>query len=843
MSAVLILAALSIFFFTRSTPQYGLDVRGGVRLTFSMDTSELTPEQKRNPELLQSKTVTILESRASRALGVTEATVQPKGENQIIVELPDYTDEVKAKESMSTTAKIIAYHAVNVTTPTGVRRFTPIAADPDGRPEVHFTSISDPSKVITPEMPEYAEIIAGWTKIIEGEEISDALALIQGNRTMPEFKWNRTGQAKMEAWSRQSNMTQENLAFVLDGRVLSIAPLRPGAVLSTGAFIEGDFDPGYVNTLTTLIKSGSLPVSLKVEASEKVDPTIGRAALNEMITAGLISLGIICAFLIVYYAFPGVVAAIAMVLYTIFTLTVMMLIGATFSLAGIAGLILSAAMAVDANILVFERVKEELRHNKKLMTAIELGFKRAFGAIVDSNACTIITSLVLFTLGTGPVKGFASTLIIGVLMSFFTAIIVTRAILIGLVSIGVGNHEKYYAMNRSWFGEKLEKEADTKPLQIIGKSKTYFIISLVIIAPGLVALGMGGIKPNVEFQGGYEVTLTPREGTTMNAFAVRQAFEQAGFPGVNTKTSTVNGIPTVYATVPPVAGFSPDNQETNQRVRQAAGEGYEVKGISAVGPTIQQETITNAILAVAYSVGLIVLYLALRFGFGLGGFKTGLKFGLSAVAALLHDVVFVVGSAALLGILLGWEISALFVTAMLTVIGFSVHDTIVIFDRIRENLRRAPAGETFEFLIDKSVTQSFGRSINTSMTAIVTLAIMIFYGAPTPELKFMCATMLLGIVIGTYSSIFNASPILYLWDKAIVKSKGAQAGLIEEARTAIRMAQEQQVALAGGYGGGSPETVTPTAPTASAGAAGQYGQVRRRRSAVDQATKKLDDED
>jgi len=218
--------------------------------------------------------------------------------------------------------------------------------------------------------------------------------------------------------------------------------------------------------------------------------------------------------------------------------------------------------------------------------------------------------------------------------------------------------------------------------------------------------------------------------------------------------------------------------------------------------------------------------MAIRFGFALGGMKNGLKFGLSAVAAMVHDVVFIVGAAAIVGKLLGWEISSLFITAMLTVIGFSVHDTIVIFDRIRENLRRSRGAETFEDLCDKSVTQTVARSINTSFTALLTLVVLFFF-SPTPELKFMILVMFLGIVVGTYSSIFNASPILWLWNKASVKRRGPDEDLVVEAQHESKLRAAQVVAAPSQEGQVS---------------ASDYGTIRRRQSVKDQASHPLDED-
>lgn len=832
LALVVALTGLSIWLYQIQPYAFGLDIKGGARFIYEMDMSELSPEQRERPAEVQSKVKNILENRVSAALGVVEGSVVSRGVDQFIVELPDMQDLEQARALLGTTAKIQVYHAKNVSTPTVPRRYERATQEvsESGSPFVTFYSNTDSSATIAPGDPAYAQIIDGWDLIIEGDEIDRAEVQVspQGEY-QPHFYWSGEGNDKMVQWSRRSNRTQENLAFVLDGTVLNIAPLENGAVLNNTAYINGDFESDYLNTFVDLINSGSLPVKLVELASQTVDPTIGEVALQQMILGGVISLGLICVFLIVYYSFPGVVATVAMILYTLFTLTVLKLMGATFSLAAIAGLILSAGMAVDANILVFERVKEELRAGRKTLTAIELGFRRALTAIVDSNICTILTSLVLWTLGTGPVKGFATTLIIGVLISFFTAITITRSLLVGITGLGKFHEAKWYAVNRSLFGEKLGTDAG-ESFQIIGKAKKYFIISAILIGAGMIFVAMGGIKPNVEFQGGFEAQYR-LDDDNVTVASVRENLEAAGFTGANIKVATADDQRWVYITLPEQESLDFGSNETVNQIAEAAGVPAEDASLQEIGPAIAQETVYNAILAVLISSAIIVIYLAIRFGVALGGMKNGMKFGLSAVAALLHDVAFIVGVAGIVGFALGWEISALFITAMLTVIGFSVHDTIIIFDRMRENLKRAKSGETFEHLMDRSIRQSITRSIITSLTAIFPLAVLLFIGTPNPELKFMILAMLMGIGVGTYSSIFNASPILFLWNKAIMKKKGEQHGLLQEALRENKIRASAALSVAGA--GAAPGEADAAA----------YGTIKRKKSVREQASVELDDDD
>lgn len=829
---VLGLALISGFFYTQKKYQLGLDVKGGVRLVYQMDTSQLSAEQKKAIATVRANILHILENRATGGFGATESTVSQKGDDQFIIELPGFTNLSEAESVLGTSAKIKFYGARNVIGPkTQFARFRAESVEDPENPIVNFTKVAtgekieylidDPAKpgqkIVNPA---YQDILKEWgDPILEGDDLAKAEVELSHGPAVPMMNFSSKGSEKMRRWSAAN--PQGNLAIVLDGKVLSYASVKEGQTLSDSCFIDGKFDPQWVKSLVDLLNSGALPVDLKKLSSEKVDPTIGKTALDKMVTAGLISFGIISLFLMVYYSFPGIVAFVALVLYILFTITALKLINATFSLAAIAGFILSVGMAVDANILVFERFKEEMKKGKDLHKALNLGFSRALPAILDSNACTILTSLVLLNLGTGPVKGFATTLVIGVVISFFTAVAVTRSLLVFFVDSGIAKNPKWYAMSRNWFGEKFEAVADTDPLPVVQKSKRWFAISIATIIPGLLFIGLGGIKPNVEFRGGSEIQYAVSDAN-LTSVQLLGKLEEAGFKGANVKFGTgADNAKIAYLTIPPSEKLDGVGSDAEAKVKQVIGAATglpdaDFKGFTQIGPTVQKETLNNAIMGVVVSSILIIVYLAIRFGVNLGNFVAGLRFGFSAIIALVHDILVVIGVAAIVGYLVGWEVSALSITAMLTIIGFSVHDTIVIFDRIRENLRRPQSSESFEHLINRSISRSFARSINTSMTVIVTLMIIFFAGTTTPDLKFFILAMLVGIISGTYSSIYNASPILYLWDKAVQKRKGDQATLIG---LAIHEAAKATVITT--------KVNSPVADPVEAKTK-QYGQVRRR---------------
>jgi preprotein translocase SecF subunit len=346
---------------------------------------------------------------------------------------------------------------------------------------------------------------------------------------------------------------------------------------------------------------------------------------------------------------------------------------------------------------------------------------------------------------------------------------------------------------------------------------------------------MGGIKTNVEFQGGVEVEYK-LPNASLTSGQINSTLLTNGVKGANVKLIASEGR--VLVTIPKseLDKVKTDGKLDQDKAAKVAGftDKNDIASFYEVGEVVQKEMVWGAINGIIISSILIVIYLAVRFGVAVGGFVTGLRFSIAAIVALLHDILVVIGLAAVVGYLLGWEISALFITAMLTMIGFSTHDTIVIFDRIRENLRRPHPGEEFSNLVNRSISQSFARSLNTSGTVIVTLIILIWVGSATPDLKFFNAAMLIGILSGTYSSIYNASPILFLVDRAIVKWFGPNSSLM--AISAREMAHIKTIST----------TIAPTEEAAKKPEeekkASAYGTVKRRRaSAVDRSKHNVDD--
>lgn len=460
----------------------------------------------------------------------------------------------------------------------------------------------------------------------------------------------------------------------------------------------------------------------------------------------MIGLALVLLFMLWRYRLPGVLANVALILYTLFSIAGFKLLEMTLTLPGIAGFILSIGMAVDANILIFERLKEELAAGKTLKAAIDNGFKRAFSAIFDSNICTLLTCYILGYYGTGPIRGFAITLALGVVISMFTAITCTRTFLFALVGTKGGQNAGLFGVNTK----------AVKQWHVMRRRKLWIAASVAIMLPGLLALAGRGLKPSIDFTGGTELQVPFAQRHT--ADSVKQAVNTLGkdFEGSRVVISE-NSAFIVTKQLDDAKRIQLIDTLTTKVGPLKTGANIQYANVSGA---VSEDMTQQAILLVLSASLLIVLYLTIRFA--IGGWREGLKYGLCAVAALIHDVVVVLGAFAILGMFFNWQIDTLFVTVMLTVIGFSVHDTIIIFDRIRENLHHRQRGESFSDIADFSIDQTIARSVYTSFTVVLTLAALFFLGGPSVH-EFTGA-LLIGIISGTYSSIFNAT-VLLVWAK------------------------------------------------------------------------------
>ncbi len=721
----------------------GLDLKGGVRVVLQAQKDQLPPEKQKNwgPEQMH-QVANIVRNRVD-GLGVAEPVITEQlDKNRIVVELPGVVNEQDALRIIQTTAQLEFRYLPSVVTERNLNARFKLSTlkDRNGK------EVVDVLDTINNKLVPVQEFLKAESEmVVTGADlVSTRVEADQSGKPQVAFEFNADGARTFGEFTRTH--IGDILAIVLDNRIIS-APVINSAILEGRGVIEGSFDMKEAAELSSLLNSGSLPVPLSIIQTSKIGATLGKEAVQQSLIAGLVGLGLVLVFMVSFYYVPGVVACVALALYTLFSLAVYKAIGATFTVPGIAAFILSIGMAVDANVLIFERVKEELRHGKTIKQSIDDGFKRAFSAILDSNICSIITCIILWNMGNGSIKGFALMLGLGVVISMFTAITVTRTMLWTLVDMNIAHDPKYFGANR---GIKFR-------VDVINKRNIWFTISGLIVVLGIAFYAMHGFKLGVDFTGGSELTV--KYTKTVTAAQVQDKLKSMGYGEASAIVSSDGE--TVYVR----------NKEMNVDQKETMKKGLATlasndvasfeQGFEQVSGLVSGEQTKSATLAVVLSWALILLYIAIRFA--IGGVKQGFKFGVAAIIAVLHDVFVLCGLFAIMGAISGWQVDALFVTALLTLIGFSTHDTIVVFDRIRENLRHQSKEEHYDDLVNRSINETLGRSVNTSMTVVLTLVALLIFGSPVT--KLFNIALIVGIITGTYSSIFNASPIVVVWEK------------------------------------------------------------------------------
>jgi len=578
--------------------------------------------------------------------------------------------------------------------------------------------------------------------IVTGANLIDARAELDPLTNGPQvsFELDRAGGRKFgEGTGRHVG---DFMPILLDGRVQGRPPVIQSRIDRTGRITLGGKTLQEAQDLALTLKAGALPIPLKIVEQGEVGASLGSDSIRSGILAGLIGTALVVLIMLGYYAMSGVFAVAALGFYLLFTLGALASFDATLTLPGLAGLVLSIGIAVDANVLIFERIREELRHGKSVRLAIDEGFRHALPAITDSSLATVITALLLFQFGTGPVKGFAVTLIVGILASLFTAIFVTRTF-----------YMLWLKRNPSAETLSIGKAtlfADAK-YDFIGMRKWAYGVTAAVLIPGLILMAVVGYNYSIEFTGGTLVKVTTT--APADVAKIRAGLDANGVRGAEIQQFGNDRTVTIRARVQEGAGeAAADNTElTTSAVRTAldaslgAGQ-YKVESTAAVGPKVGGELRTQALMAILASFVAVLVYLAFRFEW---------RFGLAAVIATAHDILATL--AFIVAIRL--EVSLVVVAGILTMVGYSLNDTIIIFDRVRENLKKHQK-MSFADILNLSINETLPRSVLTHATTLATLAALAIFGGEV--IRPFALVMFFGVFTGTFSSIFIAAPVL-MW--------------------------------------------------------------------------------
>ncbi len=796
----------------------GLDIQGGLRVVLHPEVSVYNkqhPNQPWGPSQL-NLVRKIIENRVN-ATGVAEPLIMTnEAANQVIVELPGVKNKKQAIEQLRSTASLQFYLLPQLGNSTNTRLATwsqSTVTDPKSGQTQDVLIDNSTGQPVTPAQLEQQVFSKPDLLVATGAELLPNSRVVpdttRNNQPIIEFSLDSAGARSFRETTRAH--IHDYLGIFLDGKLLTAPSIND--VISDSGEINGNFTIESAKSLSDNLNAGALPVPLKLLETRDLQATLGRDAVRTTMVAGAVGLLVVLAFMLYSYRLPGFLADIALCLYAIFSYALFKIYPVTLTLPGIAGFILSIGMAVDANILIFERFREELNAGKPLRTAIDIGFKRAFSAIFDSNICTLITCTMLFNFGSGPIRGFALTLGLGVVVSMFTAIMVTRTFLFSLVNLP-------WAQNVNMYGLKVHQFN----LHVMRRPWNWLAFSTIIIVPGIILMLLGGIKPSIDFKGGTEITISyasPQSSGSIQSQLSKLGYQDSRVVLSDTPFATSNK----YLAIITTRKLSDEQRAalvsslTNNGALLAPGQTLSNVEYANVSGVISKQLTLGAVWTVVAASLLIVLYLTVRFA--IGGFKEGLKYGVCAVAALLHDVLVVMGFFALMGKFLNWQVDSLFVTAMLTVIGFSVHDTIIVFDRIRENLQHRTKGETFADLTDRSINQTLLRSIKTSFTVLIVLTMLVIFGST--EIQHFSAALWVGILSGTYSSIFNASVLLVMAKRndpafTISRSPGTSAST----RTQIASSGDRPLVPAASVSGASSSAVS-TASEVKPGDSGSDG--------------------
>ncbi len=699
-----------------------------------------------------NQSLEILRNRIDQ-FGVAEPVIIRQGDDEIVIQLPGVKDSKRALKLLGDTAqlefKMVADNEgvniaslVNEAVRSGqwhegesLKQLNQVLQNQlPQETSVYFEKETDPTTKVETSRP----LLLHNKILMTGDMIKDAQVRVGGTFNEPYVSLDMTSSGARVF----GNITEQNvgkrMAIILDDIVRS-APVIREKILGGSAQISGSFSHEEASDLAIILRVGALPAPVDIIQNMTVGASLGQDSIQQGLTSGIIGSLLVIGFMFIYYRLSGIIANTAMILNILFLFAGLAVLSATLTMPGIAGIVLSIGMAVDSNVLIFERMREEAALGKSIKSSIDGGFSKAFLTIIDAQVTTLITALALFLFGTGPVKGFAITLSLGIIFNLFTSINYSHWIFNTLNSyklIKRINYLQFFA----------------KPTLDYMKLRKYaFAVSGSLVVLGIVAIGeifLGNANMGVDFSGGS--LLQYKAGQEFSMTEVRKAFDTSNLEGIDLQQIENEGRLMVKIKKSSEVIASELNEEVTAVLNtQLPDKNFSLESQTEIGSSVSAVLRNKALFAIALSMAGVIIYLAFRFN---------LSFGIGAAIATFHDVLAVLGICWLMNI----EITLLIVTALLTLAGYSLNDTVVIFDRIRENMNKTKTHSLLK-VINNSVNEVLVRSVVTGFTALLSvLALFWFGGSVIHDFSF---ALLIGIIIGTYSSIFVASPILTIWDK------------------------------------------------------------------------------
>lgn len=690
----------------------GLDLEGGVSITYQVVGEEDPSTEDMNDTIYK------LQKRVEGYS--TEAVVYQEGTDRINIEIPGVSDANAILEELGKPGSLyfIAEHDSE-----GNLNYEPVGMDDSG--ELIYTMYKTIDEL---EADGSIKLVGTDVKNAQAASVTDSM---QNSQFVISLTMTEEGTAKFAEATTSALQKGESIGIYYDGRIIS-APSVNAAITDGEAQITGSFTYEKAQQLASTIRIGGLKLELEELHSKIVGAQLGEEAISTSIKAAAVGFAVIVVFMLAIYYVSGAAASLALALYVELIIILLDAFEITLTLPGIAGIILSIGMAVDANVIIFARIREEIAKGKTVKSAIDTGYKKATSAIVDGNVTTLIAAAVLGLLGSGTIKGFAATLALGIVLSMFTAMVITRLLMKSFYAVGIRDVK--------WYG----KAKEAKTVDFTAKRKIFFGISIATILAGFVFMGInksktGGIlNYSLEFVGGTSTNVTFNADMPLGDIdaQVVPLIEEITGDG-NVQTQKIEGTSEVIFKT---RSLTTQERETFKNVMvenfEADAEKITTETISS---TISSEMKSDAILAVVIATLCMLVYIWFRF--------KDIRFGASSVAALIHDVLVVLAFYAIVKVSVGTT----FIACMLTIVGYSINATIVIFDRIRENMHTMGKGESLETMVNESITQTLSRSIFTSMTTFVMVAALYAFGVSS--VKEFALPLMAGILCGTYSSV------------------------------------------------------------------------------------------